>query len=440
MDMEQAIGRLYRQHSPRVLATLIRLTGDFDLAEEAMQEAFASAVQQWPEEGVPEHPVAWLVRVGHRRGIDQIRRRQVVRHHARDYAKDYAKDHPQGHPQDHAMDPAHYPAAFSPEAARLTPGPDALDLDAWAIEDDMLRLLFTCCHPELAMADRVALTLREMCGLTTEQVASALLVRPATLAQRIVRAKRRLRELGLPYEVPKAAALPERLAGVLHVLYLVFNEGYSRSDGEALLDLSLAEEAIHTARALVELLPRGEAFGLLALMLLHDARRPARQGADGELIPLEEQDRRRWDRERIEQGLACLARALALTPTGPYTLQASIAAVHAQAPSADATDWARIVRLYEALQRRQPSPVVALNRAVAVAMRDTPEAGLGLLASLEGDPALAGYHLFHAARADLLRRAGRRREACLAYRRALALSGQGAERRYLERRLAELER
>lgn len=409
MEMERAIGWLYRQHSARVLATLIRLTGDFDLAEEAMQEAFASAVQQWPGEGVPEHPVAWLIRVGQRRGVDQIRRRQVIRRHAR-------------------------------EQPPLEEEPPRAGLDAVTIQDDMLRLLFTCCHPALAMADRVALTLREMCGLTTEQVAAALLARPATLAQRIVRAKRRLRELGLPFEVPEAAALPERLTGVLRVLYLVFNEGYSRSDGEALLDVSLAEEAIRTARALVELLPRGEAFGLLALMLLHDARRAARQGADGELIPLEEQDRGRWDRERIEQGLACLARALELTPTGPYTLQASIAAVHAEAPRAEATDWGRIVRLYAALQRRQPSPVVALNQAVAVAMRDTPEAGLHQLATLGDEAALADYHLFHAARADLLRRAGRSDEARLAYRQALALCGQGAERRYLERRLAELER
>lgn len=409
MEMERAIGWLYRQHSARVLATLIRLTGDFDLAEEAMQEAFASAVQQWPGEGVPEHPVAWLIRVGQRRGVDQIRRRQVIRRHAR-------------------------------EQPPLEEEPPRAGLDAVTIEDDMLRLLFTCCHPALAMADRVALTLREMCGLTTEQVAAALLARPATLAQRIVRAKRRLRELGLPYEVPEAAALPERLTGVLRVLYLVFNEGYSRSDGEALLDVSLAEEAIRTARALVELLPRGEAFGLLALMLLHDARRAARQGADGELIPLEEQDRGRWDRERIEEGRAWLARALELTPTGPYTLQASIAAVHAEAPRAEATDWGRIVRLYAALQRRQPSPVVALNQAVAVAMRDTPEAGLHQLATLGDEAALADYHLFHAARADLLRRAGRSDEARLAYRQALALCGQGAERRYLERRLAELER
>ncbi|WP_254275007.1 RNA polymerase sigma factor [Halomonas sp. 3H] len=412
MDMEQEVGRLYRQHSPRVLATLIRLTGDFDLAEEAMQEAFATAMQQWPGEGVPEHPVAWLVRVGQRRNIDQIRRHQVARRHARQQAP------------------------LEDEALPL--GLDALD--AVTIQDDMLRLLFTCCHPALAMADRVALTLREMCGLTTEQVAAALLARPATLAQRIVRAKRRLRELGLPYQVPQSSALPERLAGVLRVLYLVFNEGYSRSDGEALLDVSLAEEAIRTARALVELLPRGEAFGLLALMLLHDARRAARQGDDGELIPLEAQDRRRWDRERIDQGLACLARGLALTPIGPYTLQASIAAVHAEAPRAEATDWSRIVRLYAALQRCQPSPVVALNHAVAVAMRDTPEAGLRQLATLGNDAALADFHLFHAARADLLRRAGRRDEARPAYRRALALCSQGPERRYLERRLAELER
>ncbi|MBB3232769.1 RNA polymerase sigma factor [Halomonas stenophila] len=404
MQVQVSISTLYRQHAPRVLATLIRLLGDFDPAEEALHEAFAAAVSRWPAEGVPDDPVAWLIRVGHRRGIDQIRRRQTARQHA-----------------------------------HLLAAEDAADPADSGIEDDPLRLLFTCCHPHLAMTDRVALTLREMAGLTTEQVASALLQRPASLAQRIVRAKRRLREAGIPYEVPDARELPERLPGVLGVIYLIFNEGYSRSDGETVVDVRLAEEAIRLAEALTDLLPRGEAFGLLALMLLHDARRAARQDARGELVPLEEQDRRLWDQVQIEAGVACLERALAQSPTGPYTLQASIAAVHAQAPSAGATDWRRIVVLYEGLYRRQPTPVIALNRAVAVAMRDSPEAGLALLEELAGQKAIVNYHLYHAALADLHRRAGHLEAARQAYERALALTVQAPERRFLARRLAELE-
>lgn len=399
-----SIEQLYRQHARRVLASLIRLLGDFDLAEEAMQEAFIAAVQQWPVSGLPDHPAVWLIRVGQRRGIDQIRRRQRSRKYAQ-------------------LDAAEEPS---------------VEFDAEAIEDDVLRLLFTCCHPALAMEDRVSLTLREMCGLTTEQVASALLIRPATVAQRIVRAKRRIRDAAIPYEVPSVDDLPERLPDVLRVLYLVFNEGYSCSSGDALIDIDLADEAIRAGQALAQLMPLGEVFGLLALMHLHDARRDARQGPKGELIPLEEQDRDRWNRVRINEGLAYLEQALALTPTEPYTLQACIAAEHTCADTAQDTDWRRIVRLYEALYRRQPSAVIALNRAVAVAMRDTPEAGLTLLDTLTGHKAIANYHLYHAARADLLRRAGDLDAARLAYARAMELATQAPERRYLERRLTEL--
>lgn len=400
-----SIASVYRQHAPRVLATLIRHLGDFDAAEEALHDAFTAAVSRWPEEGMPDAPVAWLIRVGHRRGIDQIRRRQTARQHAH----------------------------------LLIPDNDAAE-EARVIEDDLLRLLFICCHPALSMPDRLALTLREMAGLTTEQVASALLQRPAALAQRIVRAKRRLRTAGIPYEVPEASDLPARLSDVLGVIYLIFNEGYSCSDGERVVDVHLCEEAIRLGEALAGLLPWGEVFGLLALMRLHHARREARQDALGELVPLEEQDRRRWDGRQIEIGLAWLARALALTPVGAYTLQASIAAVHAEAPSAEATDWGRIVRLYETLLRVQPSPVIELNRAVAMAMRDSPDAGLDLLDALAERHRLDDYHLFHAARADLHRRAGHREAACHAYERALALTVQEPERRFLSRRLAALGR
>jgi len=400
------IGEIYEQHARRVLATLIRLLGDFALAEEAMQEAFAAAVRQWPVEGVPEHPTAWLIRTGQRKGIDQIRRTQTARQHAH----------------------------------LLAPADDAVvELDEQSIEDNQLRLLFTCCHPGLSRDARVALTLREMCGLTTEQVARALLQKPATLAQRIVRAKKKIRDAGIPYEVPEARELPERLPGVLQVIYLVFNEGYSRSDGEAVVDVSLSAEAIRLAREVARLLPEGEVFGLLALMLLHDSRRDARQNDRGDLITLEEQDRTRWDRGNIREGLAALEEALARTPVGPYTLQASIAAVHAQAGRAEDTDWGRIARLYDALYRRQPSPVIGLNRAVAVAMRDTPAAGLELLEELASQKEILNYHLFHAARADLQRRAGNREAAREAYRRALALAAQGPERRFLAQRLQELD-
>lgn len=400
------IEQIYQQHSRRVLATLIRLLGDFTLAEEAMQEAFTAAVRQWREEGFPDNPAAWLIRAGHRRGIDHIRRSQTAQHYS------------------HLIE---LPEETGTSAIGQT------------FDDDQLRLLFTCCHPALPMDARVALTLREMCGLTTEQVASGLLQKPATLAQRIVRAKRKIRDAGIPYEVPESKELPERLPGVLRVIYLVFNEGYSRSDGEQIVDVHLSAEAIRLAEVLARLLPEGEVFGLLALMLLQNSRQNARQDNEGNLITLEDQDRSLWDRASIESGFQWLEAALALTPTGPYTLQASIAAVHAKASKASETDWARIVRLYNALYQQQPSPVIALNRAVAIAMRDTPADGLQLLEELMGHKAIAGYHLFHAARADLQRRAGNPEEARQSYERALALVSQGPERRFLERRLTELE-
>ncbi|HSP32026.1 MAG TPA: sigma-70 family RNA polymerase sigma factor, partial [Halomonas sp.] len=340
------IEQLYQRYSRRVQATLIRLLGDFSLAEEASQEAFTAALQQWPETGEPDNALAWLIRTGYRRGIDQIRRNGTARRNA-------------------------YLIAIPDSMTEAMAEPDER-----SIEDDQLRLLFTCCHPSLTMEARVALTLREMCGLTTEQVASALLTKPTTLAQRIVRAKRKIRDAGIPYEVPEAVQLPQRLPSVLQIIYLVFNEGYSRSDGAQVVDVNLISEAIRLGRALADLLPHGEVFGLLALMLLHDARRDARQSPSGELMTLEEQNRKHWDAERIHSGLEWLERALPLTPVGFYTLQASIAAEHAQAPSAETTDWARIVRLYEALYLQQPTPILALNRAVAIAMRDTPQAGL----------------------------------------------------------------
>ncbi|WP_417565747.1 RNA polymerase sigma factor [Marinobacter sp.] len=402
---DQWIGQIYQQQSRRVLSTLIRLLGDFSLAEESMQEAFAAAVRQWPAEGIPENPTAWLIRTGHRRGIDQIRRARTAHSYAHFVSESY---------------------------------PDVTEPNEQTIDDDQLRLLFTCCHPALSLEARIALTLREMCGLTTEQVASGLLQKPATLAQRIVRAKRKIRDAGIPYEVPESRELPERLPGVLRVIYLVFNEGYSRSDGDDMLDAHLSAEAIRLAEVLARLLPEGEVFGLLALMLMQNSRQTARQDEDGNLITLEKQDRSLWDRASIDSGFQWLEAALARTPTGPYTLQASIAAVHAAAEEAGKTDWARIVRLYDALYKQQPSPVIALNRAVAIAMRDTPADGLRHLEVLMSQKAMADYHLFHAARADLLRREGHIEEARQSYERALALVSQGPERRFLERRLAEL--
>jgi RNA polymerase sigma-70 factor (ECF subfamily) len=401
---------LYRTESRRVLATLIRLLGDFDLAEEALQEAFAAAVEQWPCEGVPPNPRAWLISTGRFKGIDAVRRR------------------------------ARLDASLDAVARRLdeVAGANALREDQ-EIEDDRLRLIFTCCHPALPQSTQVALTLREVCALTTEEIARALLTTPSTVAQRIVRGKAKIRDAGIPYQVPSAADLPERLASVLQVTYLVFNEGYAASSGESLTRTDLSDEAIRLGRLIVELLPDTEAIGLLALMLLQESRRAARTSPSGDVILLEDQDRSLWNQEKIREGRAHLERALASPPVGPYTIQAAIAAVHAEAVTPAATDWSQIVELYDALLEIEPSPVVALNLAVAVAMRDGPEAGLQLIDDILGNGDLADYHLAHAARADLCRRLGRIAEARESYERALALARQEPERRFLHKRLREIE-
>jgi RNA polymerase sigma-70 factor (ECF subfamily) len=403
-----AVDAVYRAESRRVLATLIRLLGDFDLAEEALHDAFAAALETWPRDGVPSNPRSWLVSAGRFRAIDAIRRRARFDARAAEVA-----DH------------LHAAAA------------DPSDIQE-GVEDDRLRLIFTCCHPALAPDARIALTLREVGGLTTEEIARAFLTGAPTLAQRIVRAKSKIRDARIPYEVPSRGDLPERLEAVLHVVYLVFNEGYSASSGAEITRADLSGEAIRLGRLLVELLPEPEARGLLALMLLHESRRAARTSADGELVLLADQDRARWDRGMIGEGCALVESALRSRRFGPYTLQAAIAAVHAEAPAADATDWPQIVGLYDVLLRADPSPVVELNRAAAVAMRDGPDAGLSLIDALLARGDLADYHLAHSARADLLRRLGRVAEARAAYGRALALARQGPERRFLERRLVEI--
>jgi RNA polymerase sigma-70 factor, ECF subfamily len=409
-DPRARIERLYRSESRWVLATLIRLLGDFDLAEDALQDAFTAAVAQWPRDGLPANPRAWLVSTGRFKAIDRLRRR------------------------------ARFDAALGELAARLDDQvPDPADRDDELLGDDRLRLIFTCCHPALPPDAQVAMTLREVCGLTTEEVARAFLTRAPTVAQRIVRAKARIREDAVPYEVPPPDELAGRLAAVLRVVYLVFTEGYAPAAGASVVRADLAAEAVRLGRLLAELLPdEPEVLGLLALLLLTDARREARTSADGRLVLLADQDRGRWDRDGIAEGTALLARAVAAEPVGPYTLQAAIAATHARAASAEATDWERIVELYDLLARADPSPVVELNRAVAVAMSDGPAAGLALVDDLLGRGQLDGYHLAHAARADLLRRLGRTAEARAAYRRALDLAGQEPERRFLRGRLAEL--
>ena len=402
------VDAVYRSDSRRVLATLIRLLGDFDLAEEALQDAFAAAVERWPQDGVPANPRAWLVSAGRFKAIDAVRRR------------------------------ARFDASLGELVAGLDDSAPAPALYDEGVEDDRLRLIFTCCHPALPPDAQIALTLREVCGLTTEAIASAFLTQPSTLAQRIVRAKAKIRDAGIPYEVPTRADLPARLDAVLHVVYLVFNEGYLASSGATLTREELSAEAIRLGRLLVELLPEPEAVGLLALMLLHESRRAARATSDGELILLDQQDRSRWNQELIAEGSALVEQALASRRFGPYTLQAAIAAVHAEAARAADTDWAQIVGLYDVLLRVEPSPVVELNRAAAVAMRDGPEAGLALIDAILVRGDLEEYHLAHSARAELCRRLGRVEEARASYHRALELTRQEPERRFLERRVAEL--
>ena len=399
---------VYRAESRRVFATLVRLLGDFDLAEEALHDAFRAALEQWPRDGVPENPRAWLVSTGRFKAIDGIRRQ------ARFVAIDDVAEQVDAIPD------------------------DASPLDSESIEDDRLRLVFTCCHPALSPDAQVALTLREVCGLTTEEIAQAFLSPAPTLAQRIVRAKAKIRDARIPYEVPAPAELPQRLESVLRVIYLVFNEGYSASSGSSLTRVDLSAEAIRLGRLLVELLPEPEAVGLLALMLLHESRRAARTSPTGELILLNDQDRSLWNRDQIREGSALVEAALSSRRIGPYAIQAAIAAVHAEAPRPDVTDWSEIVGLYDVLLRAEPSPVIELNRAVAVGMRDGPAVGLVLIDTILGRGDLQDYHLAHAARADLCRRLGRTVEARASYKRAIALARQEPERRFLQRRLAEL--
>ncbi|HEY9442430.1 MAG TPA: RNA polymerase sigma factor [Gemmatimonadales bacterium] len=405
----EVVEAVYRSDSRRVLATLIRLLGDFDLAEEAMHEAFATAVLRWPSDGVPDNPRAWLVSAGRFKAIDGIRRR----------ARFDASLH-------------RLVEQFDREEA----GPSVGDDDT--VEDDQLRLIFTCCHPALPPEGQIALTLREVCGLTTEEIARAFLAPAPTVAQRIVRAKSKIRDARIPYQIPARAELSDRLDAVLRVVYLVFNEGYSASAGASVTRHDLSAEAIRLGRLVVELLPEPEAIGLLALMLLHESRRDTRTSPEGDLVLLADQDRSRWDRARIAEGSALVQRALASRRFGPYTLQAAIAAVHAEAPAAEDTDWGQIVGLYEVLLRVEPSPVVELNRAAAVAMRDGPAAGLALVDAILARGDLGQYYLAHSARADLCRRLGQTEEARASYRRALELTRQEPERRFLERRLREL--
>lgn len=409
--LRDVVDDIYRRESRRVLATLIRLLGDFDLAEEALHEAFVAAVDQWRRDGVPASPRAWLVSAGRFKAIDGLRRR------------------------------SRFDASLTQIAEQLEIDAQSVEEQAdESVEDDRLRLIFTCCHPALPADSQVPLTLREVCDLKTEEIARAYLATPSTIAQRIVRAKAKIRDAQIPYQVPEAAELPERLASVLRVIYLVFNEGYSASAGDSLTRTDLSAEAIRLGRQLLELLPEAEVMGLLALMLLHESRREARTAEDGELVLLESQDRSRWNRALIEEGQQLITAALATRRVGPYTLQAAISAVHAAAADMASTDWAEIVGLYDLLLAMQPSPVIELNRAVALAMRDGPAAGLAQIDAILARGDLQDYHLAHAARADFCRRLGRRESARDAYVRALALAKLEPERRFLEQRIRELDR
>lgn len=419
-DPHEVVDRLFRAERVRAVATLIRVFGDFDLAEEAVQEAFVVALERWPVHGVPDNPGAWITTTARNQAIDRLRRTKVLA----------AKQAQLGR------------AAVEAELSTVEPfaGPDEGSEDGMSpLADDRLRLMFTCCHPALSPEARVALTLRTLGGLTTREIARAFLVPEPTLAQRLVRARKKIRDAGIPYRVPPDHLLPERLEGVLRVLYLIFNEGYEATSGDSLVRRELCSEAIRLARVLAASMPdEAEVLGLLALMLLHDARREARVGPGGELVLLDDQDRARWDRAGIAEGVALVERALRVGRPGPYQLQAAIAAVHDQAPTAGATDWRQIAGLYAALADLAPSPVVELNRAVAVAMVEGPARGLALVDRLSGRGELDDYHLLHAARADLLRRLGRTDEAAATYRRARELTANEAERAFLDRRLAEL--
>ncbi len=408
--IKQVVDETYRNESRRVLATLIRLLGDFDLAEEALHEAFTTALEQWGREGLPKNPRAWLVSVGRFKAIDNIRRR------------------------------ARFDSSLAQIANELGPNTEnPFETEDEDIEDERLRLIFTCCHPAISPDAQIALTLRTVCGFTTEEIAHAFLTPPPTIAQRIVRAKSKIRDAHIPYEIPSHADLPDRLDSVLHVVYLVFNEGYSASSGESLTRHDLSSEAIRLGRLLIELLPEPEATGLLALMLLQESRRAARTSPTGELVLLNEQDRSLWNRAQISEGLTLVQQVLASRRFGPYTIQAAIAAVHARASTAEATDWSQIVALYDILIQAEPSPIIELNRAVAIAMRDGPAAGLHLIEAILARGDLVDYHLAHSARADLCRRLGRITDARASYQQALDLTQQASERQFLERRLSELQ-
>jgi RNA polymerase sigma-70 factor (ECF subfamily) len=408
-EVRELVDSIYRSESRQVLATLIRLLGDFDAAEEALHDAFAVAVEQWARNGVPANPRAWLVSTGRFKAIDGMRRR------------------------------VRFDASLTELAKRLeTTDGDADEADDERVEDDRLRLVFTCCHPALPPDAQIAMTLREVCGLTTDEIARAFLTKPPTVAQRIVRAKAKIRDARIPYVVPSETDLPDRLDAVLRVVYLVFNEGYSASSGESLVRQDLSGEAIRLGRLLIGLLPEPEAVGLLALMLLQDSRRAARTSPSGDLILMEDQDRKLWNRDQIAEGLSLVERAWSSRRIGPYSVQAAIAALHAQAPDAAATDWDRIIGLYDVLTQADPSPVVELNRAAATVMRDGPLAGLALIDAILARGDLENYHLAHAARADCCRRLGRNAEARASYERALHLTQQEPERRFLKRRLTEL--